>query len=379
MMYIQQINTESILQAMREIQSDASGIAIMDKKSKMIAFKIFNLSLSATMILKQEALSVGADLATPRDCILAEKKNYNSVLFGTFSQLQRIVHKCKIQPFGLKELALNLQSFLKPKEKKCSIMAIVNVTPDSFYSNSRQNTKSAIQRIEHLMQTDVDIIDIGGASSRPGSDLIDPMEENKRLAEVFDFIAFNELFKQKDFSIDTYNVEVATKALEHGFCWINDVSGFANEEMMRLAGDKRAKVFLMHTRGNPKQMQNLTEYENLFEDMDSFFAEKIQKLLDYGVGDIVLDIGFGFAKNQQQNLLLIKHLEHFKKFGFPLLVGASRKRTIQSILNKEAGDTLSGTLAMHFLALQNGADILRVHDEVEHLDMIKILEAYKNA
>nr|WP_170126829.1 dihydropteroate synthase [Helicobacter anseris] len=378
-MYIQQINTESILQAMREIQSDASGIAIMDKKSKMIAFKIFNLSLSATMILKQEALSVGADLATPRDCILAEKKNYNSVLFGTFSQLQRIVHKCKIQPFGLKELALNLQSFLKPKEKKCSIMAIVNVTPDSFYSNSRQNTKSAIQRIEHLMQTDVDIIDIGGASSRPGSDLIDPMEENKRLAEVFDFIAFNELFKQKDFSIDTYNVEVATKALEHGFCWINDVSGFANEEMMRLAGDKRAKVFLMHTRGNPKQMQNLTEYENLFEDMDSFFAEKIQKLLDYGVGDIVLDIGFGFAKNQQQNLLLIKHLEHFKKFGFPLLVGASRKRTIQSILNKEAGDTLSGTLAMHFLALQNGADILRVHDEVEHLDMIKILEAYKNA
>lgn len=379
MMYIQQINTESILQAMREIQSDASGIAIMDKKSKMIAFKIFNLSLSATMILKQEALSVGADLATPRDCILAEKKNYNSVLFGTFSQLQRIVYKCKIQPFGLKELALNLQSFLKPKEKKCSIMAIVNVTPDSFYSNSRQNTKSAIQRIEHLMQTDVDIIDIGGASSRPGSDLIDPMEENKRLAEVFDFIAFNELFKQKDFSIDTYNVEVATKALEHGFCWINDVSGFANEEMMRLAGDKRAKVFLMHTRGNPKQMQNLTEYENLFEDMDSFFAEKIQKLLDYGVGDIVLDIGFGFAKNQQQNLLLIKHLEHFKKFGFPLLVGASRKRTIQSILNKEAGDTLSGTLAMHFLALQNGADILRVHDEVEHLDMIKILEAYKNA
>lgn len=378
-MYIQQINTESILQAMQEIQSDASGIAIMDKKSKMIAFKIFNLSLSATMILKQEALSVGADLATPRDCILAEKKNYNSVLFGTFSQLQRIVHKCKIQPFGLKELALNLQSFLKPKEKKCSIMAIVNVTPDSFYSNSRQNTKSAIQRIEHLMQTDVDIIDIGGASSRPGSDLIDPIEENKRLAEVFDFIASNKLFKQKDFSIDTYNVEVATKALEHGFCWINDVSGFANEEMMRLAGDKRAKVFLMHTRGNPKQMQNLTEYENLFEDIDSFFTEKIQKLLDYGVGDIVLDIGFGFAKNQQQNLLLIKHLEHFKKFGFPLLVGASRKSTIQSILNKEARDTLSGTLAMHFLALQNGADILRVHDEVEHLDMIKILEAYKNA
>lgn len=378
-MYMQQINTESILQAMQEIQSDASGIAIMDKKSKMIAFKILNLSLSATMILKQEALSVGADLATPRDCILAEKKNYNSVLFGTFSQLQRIVYKCKIQPFGLKELALNLQSFLKPKEKKYSIMAIVNVTPDSFYSNSRQNTKSAIQRIEHLMQTDVDIIDIGGASSRPGSDLIDPMEENKRLAEVFDFIASNELFKQKDFSIDTYNVEVATKALEHGFCWINDVSGFANEEMMRLAGDKRAKVFLMHTRGNPKQMQNLTEYENLFEDMDSFFTEKIQKLLDYGVGDIVLDIGFGFAKNQQQNLLLIKHLEHFKKFGFPLLVGASRKSTIQSILNKEARDTLSGTLAMHFLALQNGADILRVHDEVEHLDMIKILEAYKNA
>lgn len=378
-MYIQQINSANIFQEMQEIQSDAIGMTIMDKKSKIIAFKIFNLSLSATMILKQEALSVGADLATPRDCILAEKKNYDSILFGTFSQLQRIIYKCKMQPFGLKEFALNLQSFLKfKKEKKYSVMAVVNVTPDSFYSSSRQDAKSAIQRIEHLVQTDVDIIDIGGASSRPGSELIDHIEENRRLVEVFDFVASNELFKQKDFSIDTYNIEVAIKALEHGFCWINDVSGFANEEMMRLAGDKHAKVFLMHTRGNPKQMQNLTEYKNLFGDIDDFFTQKIQKLLDYGVRDIVLDIGFGFAKNQQQNLLLIKHLEHFKKFGFPILVGASRKSTIQSILNKEARDTLSGTLTMHLLALQNGADILRVHDEIEHLDMIKILEAYKN-
>ncbi|WP_104697889.1 MULTISPECIES: dihydropteroate synthase [unclassified Helicobacter] len=378
-MYIQQINRDFCHQAIEEIQSDSFGRKIMSDKSEILAFKVFGLSLSATMILKQEAISVGGDFATPRDCILAKDKYYDGILFGSVSQINRIIKKCKIQPFGLKEFAFQLQAFLKPRKFQPKIMAVVNVTPDSFYQDSRQSVQGAIDRITALLQTEVDIIDIGGASSRPGSDLIDPMEEKNRLKEIFHFIASNQLFKQKEFSIDTYNVEVAREALKNGFCWINDVSGFADEKMMYLAKEYQAKVFLMHTRGTPKEMQQLTSYQNLFEEIDLFFKQKISKLLEYKIGDIVLDIGFGFAKNTQQNLTLIKHLGHFKKYGYPILVGASRKRTIQEIIKKEAKNALSGTLALHLLALENGADILRVHDEMEHLDLLKIYKAYQDA
>lgn len=378
-MYIQQINKNFCHQAIKRIQSDSFGVKIMSNKSEILAFKIFDLSLPATMILKQEAISVGGDLATPKSCILAKDKYYDSVLFGTISQISRIIEKCRIQPFGLKDLAVQLQTFLKQKQSQPKIMAVVNVTPDSFYQDSRQTTKSAINRILSLLKTEVDIIDIGGASSRPGSDLIDPLEEKNRLKEVFSFIASNALYKQKDFSIDTYNVEVAREALKSGFCWINDVSGFADEKMMQLAREYQAGVFLMHTRGTPKEMQHLVSYQNLFQEMDLFFEQKISKLLKYEIKDIILDIGFGFAKNMQQNLTLIKHIGHFRKFGYPILVGASRKRTIQEIIKKEAKDALSGTLALHLLALENGANILRVHDEIEHLDLLKIYEAYQNA
>ena len=375
-LHLQRINEASITQAMESIQSDSAGVAIMSKKSKILAFRVSDLPLSAAMILKQEALSVGGDLATPRDCILARSSHYDGVLFGTLAQLARIAQKCKAQPFGLKQFAVSLESHLKECTPKRQIMAVVNVTPDSFYADSRQSARSAIERVESLVQSEVGIIDIGGASSRPGSELMEPREELERLGEVLEFIHQQGLYKHKDFSIDTYNVEVARFALERGFGYVNDVSGLANEAMIELCGEYGAKVFLMHTQGTPKEMANLTDYENLFAEMDAFFAHKLEALTSRGVRDIVLDIGFGFAKNLEQNLLLIKHLSHFKHFGYPLLVGASRKSTIQKILQKPASGTLSGTLALHLLALQNGADILRVHDEEEHLDLLKILEAY---
>ncbi len=375
-MFLQRIHAQSLKKAMIEIACDPSGIAIMQNKSQILAFKIFDLPLSATLILKQEALSVGGEFATPRDCILAKKSHYDGILFGTISQLQRIAKKCKIQPFGLKNLGALLQDHLKEHPQKPKIMAVVNVTPDSFYDHSRQNVKSAIERIEHLMQTDVSIIDIGGASSRPGSALLPHEEEIKRLQEILDFILQNELYKQKDFSIDTYHAKTAALALQKGFCFVNDVSGLADKEMLRVCGDYQAKVILMHTRGTPQEMQTLTQYENLFAQMDDFFEQKISQLKEVGIKEIVLDIGFGFAKDGMQNLLLIKHLRHFEKFGLPILVGASRKSTIQKILQKDAREALSGTLALHFLALQNGASILRVHDEIEHLDCLKIFEAY---
>lgn len=376
-MNVQFLNQDFISNAIKQIGSEEAGAKIMEKKSKIIAFKISDLSLPATMILKQEAISVGGDFATPKECILAKEMHYDGVLFGTIGQINRIITKLQSQPFGLKNLAIQLKKFIKNLDFENQIMAVINITPDSFFADSRSDTPNAIQKIERLLNQDlVGIIDIGGASSRPGSELIDYREELKRLEKVFDYVKQKELYRYKKFSIDTYNTEVAQAALDSGFAIVNDVSGFKEESMMELVGRYKATAILMHTQGTPKEMQNLTNYENLFQDMDRFFETKLEKLNEYGVSDIVLDIGFGFAKNMEQNLDLIRNLEHFRKFNLPILVGASRKNTIQRILEKEAKDCLSGTLALHFFALQNGANILRVHDVEEHIDLLKIYKAY---
>ena len=378
MMFLQKLHVDSISKEIKEIGSDEVGIAIMSKKADFFAFKITDISFNAAMILKQEALSLGAEFATPKECILGKKEKYDGVLFGTLAQLIKLVKKCKIQPFGLKNLANALQKHLDCQRSfdKRQIMAVVNVTPDSFYENSRQTQVGAIDRIETLLQSEVSIIDIGGASSRPGSELSDPQIEIKRLKEVFNYIREARLGDKKCFSIDTYHPEVARLALKSGFRMINDVSGFANEKMFEVAQEFDAKVVLMHTRGTPDVMMNMNNYENLFKQVDDFFNQQLEKCESYGLRDIVLDIGFGFAKDIKQNFLLIKHLEHFCHFGLPLLVGASRKSSLQKVVGCRAEDALSATLAMHLLALQNGAQILRVHDEKEHLDILKILEVY---
>ena len=157
---------------------------------------------------------------------------------------------------------------------------------------------------------------------------------------------------------------------------INDVSGFSNAQMIQVATKYNARVVLMHTKGTPETMQSLTDsYTHLFNDIDCFFEHKIALLNDAGITDIILDIGFGFAKDTSQNIALIKDLAHFLHFGFPLLVGASRKNTIGQITGKKVENRLAGTLALHLFALQNGASILRIHDEDEHIDMLKMYKA----
>ncbi|WP_110506668.1 dihydropteroate synthase, partial [Helicobacter cinaedi] len=337
----------------------------------------------ALNILKQEALSIGGDCATPRGCIKhqGEKK---AILIVTPSQLEKLIHKLAYQPFGLKDLRLKLKAHLdsnhlefvsKDSKIRSMIMAIVNVTPDSLYAPSRQDTQGAKDRIHALLAKEVGIIDIGGASSRPGSELIDSQSEIMRLEPIIEYIHTNKLYEKAEFSIDTYNPKTADYALNKGFTIINDISGFADEEMFKAAQKHKAKVILMHSKGTPKTMQNLTQYDDIFAEIDSFFAEKIEKCKAYNIQNIILDIGFGFAKTTQQNLALIKHLSHFLHFGFPLLVGASRKNTIGEITGRDTQDRLAGSLALHLCALQNGASILRMHDEDSHIDMVKIYKA----
>lgn len=382
-MKVQKINTHTIPQAIRNIGADGVGQKIMSKKSQILGFEIRDLSFEALNILKQESLSIGGDCATPRDCIKhqGEKK---AILILTQAQLERLIHKLAHQPFGLKELRLKLKEHLNAPSPQDSIqqdsvrsmiMAIVNVTPDSFYASSRQDTQGAKDRIHALLEKEVGIIDIGGASSRPGSELVDSQSEITRLEPVIEYIYTNKLYQKAQFSIDTYNPQTADYALSKGFTIINDISGFADEQMFKVAQKHQAQVILMHSKGTPKTMQSLTQYDDIFAEIDSFFMEKIQKCKAFNIEKIILDIGFGFAKTTEQNLALIKHLSHFLHFGFPLLVGASRKNTIGEVTRRDTQDRLAGSLALHLCALQNGASILRMHDEDSHIDMIKMYKA----
>ncbi|CAM2827274.1 dihydropteroate synthase [Helicobacter hepaticus] len=374
-MIVQRIYPQSIPQKIQAIGADAIGQKIMSKKAHIFGFEITGLSFEAVNILKQEALSVGGDCATPRDTI-AHKGKHIALLIATRSQLEKIIAKLSIQPFGLKTLKSLLQGHLKTQSAVPSLMAIINATPDSFYKHSQTEGEQAIKRINTLLEKEVDIIDIGAASSRPGSELIESDEEIARLKPIVEYIATHKLYEKVCFSIDTYNPQTADYALSRGFKMINDVSGFSNAQMIQVATKYNARVVLMHTKGTPETMQSLTDsYTHLFNDIDCFFEHKIALLNDAGITDIILDIGFGFAKDTSQNIALIKDLAHFLHFGFPLLVGASRKNTIGQITGKKVENRLAGTLALHLFALQNGASILRIHDEDEHIDMLKMYKA----
>lgn len=383
---IKRINPHTLNNEIQKLGSDEAGLKIMIKKGEIFSFYISSLPLAAVNILKQEALSVGGDFATPRDCILGKQSHYDGILIATKSQLERIAKKCQIQPFGLKIIASKITEHLKNNSYSSldtqitsNIMAIINITPDSFFAPSRHNIQESIDKIHNLINNGIKLIDIGAASSRPGSDLIDTEEEIERLSEIALYIKSQNLSQKATFSIDTYNPLTADFALSCGFKIINDVSGLADADMLKVASKHNAKVILMHTQGTPKDMHKLTDYENMFAQMDDFFATKIECLKSCGINDIILDVGIGFAKNQLQNLALINHLSHFKHFGYPLLVGASRKSVVGNIINKPPTERLSGTLALHLLAFQNGADILRVHDVEEHIDLLKVYQAIRSA
>ncbi|WP_066388180.1 dihydropteroate synthase [Helicobacter himalayensis] len=390
--------------ALKRIGAEKMGEKIMSKKIEMLYFEVRDLSHIASAILKQEALSVGAEYASPREQILYKGEKIG-LLFGSKTNLARLSQKLTKQSFGLKELAQVLQSHLKPKvfctlkdilshtqdlaqdlttyenlkKQACqNIMAILNVTPDSFYEGSRKNSQQAIERVYELLELGVKFIDIGAASSRPGSETIESSTEITRLKEICTEIKSQNLYKHALFSIDTYNPQTAAFALDSHFSIINDVSGFKHKDMARINASFGAIALLMHSKGTPKNMQQKTRYENLFSEIDAFFTQKIEEILSVGGKKIILDIGFGFAKTKEQNLALVSHLNHFKHFGYPLLLGASRKSTLGELTNKDAQNRLSATLALHLLGMQNGAEILRVHDEMEHIDALCVHYALKN-
>ncbi|MDA3047621.1 dihydropteroate synthase [Campylobacter sp. JMF_08 NE1] len=366
-------NSADFMALCARINCTKEGAKIMRKKSILNFFYIKDLRTPAANILKQDALSIGAELVTAEH-VITGGANSDALLIANDKQVEILSKKEKAQDFGLKNLAQFLgQNFKKPKI--CEIMGVLNLNFDSFNPASRtQNLNEAITKIEKMIEDGADYIDIGGVSSRPGSQYCGADEEFARINGVISEIYRQNLHEKVKFSLDSFDEYCARFALDHGFSLINDIS--ANLNLISVIKNYGAKYCLMHMQNSPQNMQNSPHYDDLISEIDEFFARNLAQIVQLGVEDVILDVGIGFGKTAEQNLILIKNLEHFLHHEKPLLVGASRKSVIDFYHKSSVEERLSGSLYLHLLAAQNGAGIIRVHDVKEHRQMLDLKSAY---
>ena len=251
------------------------------------------------------------------------------------------------------------------------IMGIINMTPDSFFDGGKYNScDKALVKIENMLDQGASIIDIGGCSTRPGSESISISEEWNRIEKIIkQSIKF---FPKIIISVDTFRSDIAKRALIEGASIINDISGGSyDSNMYKVVSNFNAPYVLMHLRGIPKNMMEKTNYENLMVELLKYFSKKIKRLNKFGINDVILDPGFGFAKDYNQNYDILKNLSLLKKFNLPILVGLSRKSFVKKKFGSSNVDSLKGTIKLNEMAINNGANILRVHDVEENLFLIR--------
>jgi len=367
-------NIKNKKQFLKNLNVQGGGVSIMAKKMELLYFFIKDLRTPATNILKQDALSIGAELAVPSGVITCEKEQYDCLLIGTRKHMEILSQKELAQPFGLKNVAKELQKFLKIKVYPIQIMGVINANDDSFFSESRFLAEDAITRIKLMITQGATIIDIGAVSSRPNADMVSENEELERIQAICDVIKFEKLYEDVTFSIDSYTPSVVEYALKSGFTFINDITGASDERIVKLAVEYQTKLCIMHMQGTPQTMQNAPHYDDVMVEVSDFFEERITKCEALGLSreDIILDVGIGFGKTLEHNLTLIRNMTHFKKFGCEVLIGASRKSMIDKIVPTPIEERLAGTLAIHLKAVENGASIVRCHDVVEHYQALMV-------
>lgn len=258
------------------------------------------------------------------------------------------------------------------------VMGILNVTPDSFYAGSRMQTEAEIAgRAQQILDEGGTIIDIGAYSSRPNAENVSPREEMERLRMGLEIL--RKTHPEAVISVDTFRADVARMCVEeYGVAIINDIAaGEMDADMFRTVAELNVPYIMMHMQGTPQSMQQHPHYDNLLKEVFLYFAEKVQQLRDLGVKDIILDPGFGFGKTVEHNYELLAHMEEFRIFELPLLVGVSRKSMIYRLLGNTPQDALNGTTVLDTICLLKGADILRVHDVREAVETVKIVEAMR--
>lgn len=277
---------------------------------------------------------------------------------------------CPKKTLNLRGKIMNLSSPL--------VMGIINITPDSFYDGGKyRSTWDVVKQAEKLLDEGAHILDLGAASSRPGSAQVTPREEQERLLPVIQAILRR--FPEAILSIDTYHSETALLSIEAGAHMINDISaGNLDPAMFDTIARLQVPYVLMHMKGTPENMQQNPVYKDLIKEISLFFSDKVNRLNALGVNDIILDPGFGFGKTLEHNYQLLDQLDFFRIFDLPIAVGVSRKSMITRVLGNTPSEALNGTTALNTVAVLKGAHILRVHDVREAVEAVKIAEMLKS-
>ena len=259
------------------------------------------------------------------------------------------------------------------------VMGILNITPDSFYAESRKEDEEAIEkRTRQIVEEGASIIDIGAYSSRPGADDVSPAEEMERLRKGLSVV--RRLYPEAVVSVDTFRANVAKMCVEEfGVGIINDIAGGEmDKDMFKTVAELGVPYIMMHMKGTPKDMQTAPHYDNMMQEIIGYFARKVQQLRDMGAKDIILDPGFGFGKTIDDNYELMAHLADLRIFELPILVGVSRKSMIYKLFGTTPQEALNGTSVLGTLALERGASILRVHDVRECAEVVEIVKKIMN-
>lgn len=385
------VNKEMLADAMESIGVHKASLPIFANKNQILPLKLLQVRTPAANIIKQEMLAAGGDAAVPTGCVLNKDKYSDVLLLGTRKHYNLLLKKLELMPyFGMDKVKAELEAVLNEEKlqtvladgrvlnyDKVLIMGILNITPDSFYENSRTAIEEVVAKAGQMLADGADILDIGGESTRPGSEAVAAEEEQARVLPVIK--ALRKAYPDAVLSVDTYRASTARLAIEAGADIINDISAMeADAEMIDVVCETKAPIILMHMRGTPKDMQTQCEYKNVVEEVAVYLAERAELLCERGVGaeKIILDPGIGFAKNAEQNLKLMRDLNALTSFGYPVLLAASRKSTIGKVLGElPAEERLEGTIATSCQAVYAGANMVRVHDVKENLRAVRMLEA----
>lgn len=253
------------------------------------------------------------------------------------------------------------------------VMGILNVTPNSFYDGGKYKEENQIlNQVEKMVQNGATFIDVGAYSSKPNADFVSVEEEISRLIPIIELLV--KKFPNILLSVDTFRSQVAKIAIENGVAMVNDISaGMLDDKMIETVSKLQVPYIMMHMRGNPQTMQSLTNYEDVVKEMIYYFSERIKVARSFGLNDIIIDPGFGFAKTLEQNYEVLQKLELFSMLDLPLLAGVSRKSMIYKALENSPEEALNGTTVLNTIALQKGAKILRVHDVKEAVECVKLI------
>jgi len=361
---------------------DPAGMPFMISKAFQLNIRVNGLSAPAALILKQEMLSLGGDCANHRLVLKNEVDCADAILMGNIKEFKKLILKLNNQPFGLKKLSEELSELIESKEHpstfqlklknktldlstRTHIMGILNVSPDTFSDGGYfLNAEAAVEQGVRMVEQGADIIDIGAESTRPGADPIPEDVELDRLTPVIE-----RLKKETDIpiSVDTYKSKVAEAALKNGADIINDISGLRfDKEMKNTAARYDAPVVIMHIKGEPKNMQANPHYEDMMNEIYNYLSESIIKVREAGLkNSIIIDPGIGFGKQLDDNYEILRRLSEFQALGCPILIGPSRKSFIGNVLDLPPDQRIEGTAAAVAMGIQNGANIVRVHDVKE--------------